>query len=644
MNKNKKINRLLKITKYVFIITIVIFTILFVSLYIYSKNIDYELPKVIDLKIYDKNNELLYHKNNASNKSYVYFDEINPNIINAFLSIEDKDYYSHQGINFKRIIGALINDIKSKGFNQGGSTITQQYVKNVFLSNEKTLKRKIEEALIAINIESKYTKNEILEGYLNTIYFDHGINGIYDACLFYFNKHPKDITLNEACLLAAIPKSPSNYSPIKNPENCDKRRKLILSEMLKDEKISNEEYLSNVDNFPEIYGKLDRSNISQAPYYIDLVINEFNNSQTFKNIDKSNGIKIYTNIDLKLYEIIEKAINKYKTNEDIEIAIMAIDKNGNAISNVGGGNYLKSSLNRTKSLRQPGSTIKTFLYYTALENGFNVSSTFYSSPTTFYYNGESYSPQNYNGIYPNCDVSMAYAIATSDNMYAMKTHLFLGIDKLYDTLKEFGFTSKITKNPSLALGTSEVTLEELTLGYAKIASMGKDLKLNYINKITNSHDKVLYEANKEYKQKFNATTCYLLSEALTNVFDYKIRVNISPTCSQINQLLSSKYSAKTGSTDYDGLIIGYNSVLTLGIWTGYDDNRVLNKSDSKYIKYIWAYIMENYNKYKKNTWFKTPSNVISIRLNPINGNIGLYNEYQKYLYYEVNNLPDFLYN
>lgn len=643
MKRNKKFyNVILKITKYFFISFIIIFTILFISLYIYSKKFNYQIPEVVNLEIYDIDNNLLYKKNNTSNKNYVYFKDINQSIIDAFLSIEDKDYYKHQGINFKRIIGALISDIKSGSFSEGGSTITQQYVKNTFLTSEKTLKRKIEEALIAINLEAKYSKEEILEGYLNNIYFDHGIYGIYDAAMFYFNKTPNEISVNEACVLASIPKSPSNYSPIKNPENNNTRRKLILKEMYGDGKITLECFNTYENVIPEIYGKLDKARTSNAPYYIDLILNEFNNSNNFNKINKENGIKIYTNIDKKIYELIDEAINKYKTNDDIEIAIIAIDNNGKVLANVGGSDYLTSSYNRTKALRQPGSTIKTFLYYAALNNGFNVSSKFLSEPTTFYYNNTEYSPSNYNNIYPNQKISMAYAIATSDNIYAVKTHLYLGIDKLYNTLLDFGFNNSIKKNASLALGSSEVTLEELTLGYAKIASQGKDLSLRYIEKVTDDSGNILFSQNDNYKYKFNKTTCYLLSEALTNVFDSKIRINVSPTCASIDQMLTSKFSAKTGSTDFDGLIVGYNNILTLGIWTGYDDNKTLQKQEAKYIKYIWAYIMEKYNVGKDNTWFETPSNCIGIRLNPIDGNISLYNEYQKYLYYDINNLPEFI--
>ena len=189
-----------------------------------------------------KDENLIEEVNNLDKRNYVKLENIDKKLINAFISIEDKDFYKHKGINIKRIIGALINDIKTNDFSQGGSTNTQQYVKNIYLKNEKTLKRKFNEALIALNLELKYTKDEILEGYLNTIYFDHGIYGVEDACRFYFNKSANNITLGEAAVIASIPKSPSNYSPIKNFENNKSRKNLILQEMLNDGIITNEEY------------------------------------------------------------------------------------------------------------------------------------------------------------------------------------------------------------------------------------------------------------------------------------------------------------------------------------------------------------------------------------------------------------------
>lgn len=636
VKRNKK-HLLLRITMYSFIFIVIISLLLFISLFFYSKNLNYQMPQVVQIEIYDDDNNLIETINNTSNRSYVKIEDINQNIIDAFISIEDKEYFNHQGINFKRIIGALIADIRNKELSQGGSTITQQYVKNTFLTSEKTLKRKIDEALIAINIENKYTKEQILEGYLNTIYFDHGLNGIKDACLFYFNKSPKDITLNEACVLAAIPKSPKNYSPIKNKEANDVRRKLILSELLKDNKITPDTYQNCINETVEIYGKLESLEIKNSPYYIDYVIKKLNEF----NINQSQGIKVYTSINHKLNSIIQKTIEKYRDNDsELEIAIVAMDTNGKVLANVGGKDYQTSTFNRTQTLRQPGSTIKTFLYYAALENGFNVSNTFYSSPTTFYTANGSYSPHNFNELYPNQDVSMIYAIATSDNIYAMKTHLYLGTNVLYNTLLDFGFNKKIKNNESLALGTSEVTLSELTLGYAKIASLGKDLDATYITKITNDKGDILYSKKYNYEQKYNSDTCYLLSEALTNVFDNQIRINISPTCSSVSSLLNGTYAAKSGSTDFDSWIIGYNNNIILGIWTGYDDNRKVNNKETKYIKYIWADIMRQYN--TKNYWYQTPNNIIGIMLNPITGSINSDDKYQKYLYYDINNLPEFL--
>ena len=238
---------LLKLTKYFFLIFLILFIVTFFSIYIYSRKLDYSIPQNINIELYDANNNLITTTSTQKNRSHINIDTTNQYIIDAFISIEDKEFYNHQGVNIKRVIGALIADIKSKEFSQGGSTITQQYVKNIFLTNDKTIKRKFDEALIAINIERKYTKKDILEGYLNTIYFDHGIYGIEDAANFYFNKSSIELTLGEACTLAAIPKSPNHYSPIKNFENNKSRKNLILKEMLKDNKISKEEYTKAIN-------------------------------------------------------------------------------------------------------------------------------------------------------------------------------------------------------------------------------------------------------------------------------------------------------------------------------------------------------------------------------------------------------------
>lgn len=634
---------ILKFTKYTFIAFTSLVIIFFIIFYTYSKKLNYTIPKTFKAEFIDCNGDTFLTINNNTKKSYVTIDEISPYLINAFISIEDKNFYTHKGINPIRIVAAMLNNLKSGKIVEGASTITQQYARNLYLNNNKNYKRKIDEIMIAINLETKYTKNEILEGYLNTIYFDHGIYGIQDASKFYFNKNANELSLAEAVSLASIPKGPIYYSPIKNPENNYQRRNLILDEMYKDNIISSEELNAAKKANLNLYGKLDSLNNDNAPYFQDIIL------QTLNCLDinyENQNIKVYTTLNLKLNKIIQNSINKYyPNNSDLELAIYAIDPNtGNVLSVIGGKDYQHSIYNRaTSSLRQPGSTIKPFLYFSALENGFTPATTFSSQKTNFYINGEVYSPTNFNDIYPNQDVTMAYALATSDNIYAVKTHLFLGTDKLYNTLIDFGFTSKINNNTSLALGTSEVTLKELVSGYAKIASLGKDIQVNYINKIITSNGEVLFESKKNEIQKFDQSNCYILAETMTNVFDNNLAININTTGASIASKLTKKYAAKSGSTDYDNWMIGFNKNIVLGIWTGYDEPKIVKNSETKFIKNIWAEIMEEYNKNNISSWYEQPKNVIAIELNPITGKIAHSNEYKKRLYFKNNNLPWYLF-
>lgn len=632
----KTLKIILKLSKYLLIFMIVVTIILSISFVSYSKKLEYQIPKKQTITILDKDENTYFEINNANKQSYVNLIDISEHIKKAIICIEDKDFYRHNGINIKRMGGALLKNIKSNSISEGASTITQQYARNLFLTNEKTYKRKIKEISIAINLESKYSKDEILEGYLNTIYFGHGIYGIKDACKFYFNKIPKDITLAEACVLTAIPKGPSIYSPIINYEKNKERKELIIKELFKDQKISKYEMNEALKERITI-NKTSKENIKKAPFYQDAIIEELKEL----NIKSEIPYSVYTNVDLDLNTFINKTIEKYLPSSDLEIALMAMNpKNGEVLSIIGGKDYSKSSFNRaTSALRQPGSSIKPFLYYAALENGFTPITTFNSSPTTFNINGSIYEPHNYKEIYPNQDVTMAYALATSDNIYAVKTHLFLGTDTLYNTLIDFGFSTKINNNASLALGTSEVYLDELVNGYAKIASLGKNVKRNYINKIVDINGKVLYKANNNYNQVFNANNCYILAETMTNVFDNNLALNISVTGASIKSMLTNKYAAKSGSTDTDNWMIGFNNNFVLGIWCGYDDNRVLENGEGKFIKYIWAEIMEYYTKKQKDKWYDTPNTVTSISLNPINGRLALNNEYSKSLYFNINNIP-----
>lgn len=635
--------KLLKITKYLFIITLLIM-VAFVSIFIiYSRKLDYKIPTILNVEVYDKHGDLFLTLNNDNKQNYIQIEDIDQKIIDAFISIEDKKFYKHAGIDIARIGGALLSNIEANSLSEGASTITQQYARNLYLSPNKNVRRKVEEIMIAINLETKYTKEEILEGYLNSIYFDHGIYGIEDACLFYFNKHAKEVSLIEAAALASIPKAPVHYSPINNPENNLKRRNLVIDELYKDNKITLDECNKAKEEKLKLHGKLERSKNANAPYFQDLILKELNELNVLK---EAKSLKVYTSLDLKLNQISLDAINKYYPKDStMQLAIYAMDPNtGEVLTSIGGTNYIESTFNRsTSALRQPGSAIKPFLYYAALENGFTPATTFTSTKTNFYVNDKIYSPTNFLDIYPEREVSMAYAIAASDNIYAIKTHLFLGTDVLVNTLKDFDFKTPINDNVSLALGTSEVKLSELVQGYAKLASLGRDVNIKYINKIIDENNKTIYASKNKFDQKFNLENTYILNETMTNVFDNRLAINIQTTGAAIANKLTRTYAAKSGSTNTDNWMIGYNKDIVLGIWTGFDDNKYIDNNEAKYIKYIWAEIMEEYLKDRPSTWYDLPNNVIPISLNPISGMVAHTKEYKKDLYFRNDNLPWYIF-
>lgn len=637
--KNKKIIN--KIIRWGLGISTLVFVGVIIAFCVITYNLNYTMPQITNIELYDSKGVKYLSYSNNKKQSYVKISDISPYIQKAFISIEDKRFYKHHGLDIIRIGGAIVANLKSNGISEGGSTITQQYVKTLFLNSEQTFKRKINEAMIAIKFESIYTKDEILEGYLNAIYFDHGIYGIEDASLFYFDKHASDLTLKESCVIAAIPKGPTIYSPIKNPQKNEERANLILEEMYNDGVITKNDYINAYNEKPKIIGVNQNTEAINAPYFQDVVIEELKKYPDILKVAYK-GLRIYTTLDSDLYQTMVESINKRIPDTDIEVACYAMDpSNGHILAIVGGRDYEKSSYNRAiSSIRQPGSTIKPFLYLSALENGFTPATTFKSESTTFYYHGNEYAPTNFASIYANMDVSMLYAIATSDNIYAMKTHLFLGPDVLANTLRRFGFSGDIPDDlPSLALGTKEVTVKELTEGYAILANGGVRINPTLITKIETFDGETLYESKTKKKEIADERDVYLLNETMTSIFDNRLTYNIRPTGATISSLLSFKYAGKSGSTDTDNWMVGYNHDIVACVWTGYDDNRLIEKvSDLRFGKYIWADIVEGYNN-NKGTWYETPDDIISINLNPMTGFYPSFTEYNKPVYFRKSNIP-----
>lgn len=569
--------------------------------------------------LYDNKEEMVFNNNNK----WISLDKISPYLIDATISTEDKHFYHHIGFDYLRIAKALVTNIVSSSLSEGASTITQQYARNLFLNYDKTWERKIDEAMLAIELEVHYTKDEILEGYLNTINYG-GIFGIENASWYYFNKSASDLTLAEASMLAGIPQAPAKLSPINNEENAKKRQNVVLELMVNNKKITENDKIVAYNTPLEYVGKTDDNDVTSLLYYRDAVIEELNGIETIpSSLIKTGGLKIYTTLNKDAQVDLENAVkNNIKEGSELQLAGIMIDpNNGEVMALLGGTDYSKSQYNRAiKAKRQVGSTMKPFLYYAALESGFTSASSFISEATTFYFaNNKTYSPKNYNDHYANGPLSMTAAIAYSDNIFAVKTHLFLGEETLVNMVNRLGINSNMSAIPSLALGTKEISLMEMVCGYGAFASQGYKVDSHFIKRVEDSKGNIIYEYKEEKDLILNPSLTYILSEMLTSTYDTAFISYNYPTLISLLPKITHKYSIKTGTTDSDMLIIGYNKNAVLGIWTGYDDNRKIDANDYYLHKDVWIDTMETYLKDKDNSWYSVPSNIVGVLVDPITG-------------------------
>ena len=580
--------------------------------------------------LYDNNNEIIFN-----NYSWVELDDVSDYVIDATLSTEDKHFYKHFGFDYLRIAKAIIANISSGSLSEGASTITQQYARNLYLNYEKTWKRKIEEAILAFELETHYTKEEILEGYLNTINYG-GVYGIENAAWYYFGKSASDLNLSEASMLAGIPQSPANYSPLYNLELAKKRQKIVLKLMYDNKKINEEEIEDAHQTELSYIGSKNSDITSGLLYFKDAVLNELEQIPSIPDsLLTTGGIKIYTTLDSDAQNELETSINNKELGELQVASILMNPDNGEVLALVGGSDYNTSQYNRAiSSRRQVGSTMKPFLYYSALESGFTSASSFISEKTTFSFaNSKTYTPKNYNDRYANGPLSMGAAIAYSDNIYAVKTHLFLGEEKLVSISNRLGINNELQAVPSLALGTEEISLIEMVSSYSAFANMGYKVNGHLIRKIEDSSGNVLYEYNYEKINILNESLVYILNEMLTYTYDKDFIDYNYPTMISLLPKMTNKYAVKSGTTNTDMWIIGYNGDAVLGVWTGYDDNRNLSSSDSGFHKDIWIESMEGYLSDKNSSWYDVPNNIVGVLVNPITGELAKEEDKVKKIFY-----------
>ena len=568
--------------------------------------------------IYDDRNELIYQ--GSGNNEWISLDDVSPHFINAIISTEDKNFYNHIGFDFLRIGKAMLINLKNGKIVQGASTISQQYVKNMYLEFDKTWSRKIEEALLTMRLEVHYSKDEILEGYINTINFGQGNYGIQNASQYYFNKDAKDLSMEEAIMLAGIPKSPSNYNPVSNYKSSIKRSKIISKLMYDNDYITEEEVNKLFINDVSIYGKKDENNLNTLMYYQDAVYKELEDLEGIPDsLIEYGGIRIYTSLNMDAQRTMEESINN-NISGDMQAASIIINPNtGGIMALAGGVDYSKSQYNRAiSSKRQVGSAIKPILYYAALENGMVSSSTFLSEPTSFMFSNENvYSPANYNDKYGNKNITMAAALAYSDNIYAVKTHLFLGEDVLVNTAKRMGIESTLDPLPSLALGTCELSMIDFARAYTTLASGGIKNELTFINRVEDINGNILYEKKNNNEYVLNESYAFILNELMTSTYNSNFVDYNTPTVMSVASKISNKYAIKTGSSGTDCWMVGYNKNVLMLVWSGYDDNRELKVSDGAISKNIWVDTVENLAIEKE--WYEIPNNVVGIPLNAITG-------------------------
>ncbi|MGM8364747.1 transglycosylase domain-containing protein [Virgibacillus sp. W0181] len=577
---------------------------------------------------YSAEGDVIGNEKGPGNLHSVSLEDIPDHLIHATLAVEDQHFYSHHGFDFKRIARALITNLQTNSLKEGASTLTQQYARNLFLTHEKTWVRKLKEAFYTIRLEMFYSKDELLEGYLNVIYYGHGAYGIEAASETFFGKKVDELSLAEATMLVGIPKGPTYYSPFNDEQRAKKRQESILQLLRNKEEITEADYVTAKQEELNYAPLKQISTDDIAPYFQDVALKEASRLLRLpKEAIKTSGYRIYTTLNMKMQQQLEEKIEQHvDSTSDLEVGALAIHpKNGAIRALVGGRSYSKSPFNRAVSAkRMTGSSFKPFLYYTALNHGYNATTMLTSKPTAFELDdGKIYQPSNYNDYYAYEPITLAQALALSDNIYAVKTNLFLGPDKLVNTAKKLGITSALPEVPSLALGTVSISVDEMVTAYGILANGGRDIKSYSIKKIVDRHGKTVYSREETTgKQILDPNKTFILTDLMTGMFDDGWNGYMPVTGSTIANRLSRTYAGKSGTTNADSWMIGYSPSLVTGVWTGYDDNRPMKyASESAYAKNIWASFMEAAHKGLPNRSFRVPAGVVRAAIDPASGRL-----------------------
>ncbi|MFA6532591.1 MAG: penicillin-binding protein 1C [Patescibacteria group bacterium] len=599
--------------------------VLFLQSYFFIKSLPspYNIGKTIyplSTHIYDRNNTLLYEIYREQNRTPVKLKELPPYVVQAAISIEDKDFYKHQGV---AVFSGMVRAVKEMVINknlQGGSTITQQLVKTALLSPERTISRKIKEVILALWTEKIFSKDQILEMYLNQVPYGGSSYGIEEASKTYFGKRAKDLTLEEAALLAGLPQAPSLYSPYTNPEAAKIRRNEVLNSMKNQGYISQEQKVKSEKLEVEV---LPPKIAIRAPHFVFYTKNLLENYYGIKTVEEG-GLKVKTTLDIKIQEEAEKILK-----EELEkinylnvtngAILVTRPSTGEILAMVGSVDYFNQpfgAFNVTTALRQPGSSIKPIMYSLALQKGFTAASILDDSPAVFNIAGsEAYRPVNYDNKFHG-KVPLRYALANSYNITAVKTLNSLGVNNFIDFATKMGISTWNDKSRyglSLTLGGGEVTMVDMAEAFGVLANQGYKMPINYFQKIEDNEGSTIREMTPFKIREVDPAIAYIISDILSDNFARTFAFGPGSSL----EIPGYKVAVKTGTTNdkKDNWTIGYTPEFLVTVWVGNNDNTPMNPYLTSGITGaapIWnrvmSYLLKNYG--TGNKWYEKPGNVV----------------------------------
>jgi 1A family penicillin-binding protein len=581
--------------------------------------------------IYDDQDKPMDRIDDGEMREPVHLNKIPQPLIDATLAVEDQNFYHHFGFSIKGILRAAWANLRAGHVTQGASTITQQLARNLYLTHDRTWSRKIKEALLTVQLELHYSKKEILEMYLNKIYYGNGAYGVNRAAQVYFHQPVTNLTLAQCAFLVGIPRGPAYYSPYEHYQRAKQRQHIILGLMAKNHMITDQAAKKAMQEKLSIQSP-SKIEIQKANYFRDYVIqaavNQYGLDESWV---RSGGLKIYTTLNRKMQQDAEKAVmNTLQTHPDLQSSLLSVDpKTGEIKAMVGGRDYQSSPYNRVFAHRQPGSSFKPILYLSALENGFTPITKLMSQPTSFQYGKSVYRPKNYQQNYANRPITLREAIAKSDNIYAVTTEFQVGMKKELEMAKRLGINSNLAATPSLALGSYPVTPFEMTGAYTAFAAEGKKQTLFGIRKIMTSDGATIVSNEPASTPVTTPANAFLLTNLLSSVFQS------GGTGHRVKQMFSGAIAGKTGTTNRDGWLIGYHPNLLTTVWVGYDKGRELSHEEAKLSQYIWGRYMRKVSTYQHLGLYTIPSGIKAVYVDEESGYVANENCPSKKLEYFV---------